>query len=1446
MARLCRIHLTGLGRESARFNPLTADLRDQRTGTPQDAVIWLRNGGGKTTLISLLYSLLVPNASQFLGKLTGKGARLEDFLRPDQLAVIATEWDLSAMGAPRRTIGQVMLLKNRELLRFFFSFSETREFGFNQLPVLGLATAAKSFDALQDALLDAQRRDAALDLVIAEKQNEWSKHLSNLGMEPALFRAHLVMNGQEGGATEIFKIKTPEDFVRRFFELVYDEQGTAELEKSLALFREKMLRNPSYRAAVEFGEALLKDLRPFAQDAQRQRELSHERTALDEGLTQLAVAIAAHTAKLDEDIDSLEKQHKGLSDIAAEKEKKAQRATRLGKGYEKRGCRLRVEETERIYAAAGKMRVQEERKLALLRAAKACKIWRAARAELDALLKSLERLRLEHRPELEQLRHLGALLLAAWTARVESLDAEQQELANEAGERESELEELRNEKTTQTARRAKAEANRDECQRAIRAYEEAQRKLRQDNVLLDEEDGTAASARWQADVERHTAQVKRLGVEVETAGNRIRAIESSVGEMSKKRGALEADLREYETTLYAEERKRHELEAMPLLRELAEGATPDLRNPYLLERLDSTAAEAQGELIRLAIEAADDQRDDHALERLGLFAPNTDVEEILARLSHAGITSALPLYRWLAEHFAPDKAAELLRQHPAAYAGVLVQNPVDLDRARETLAEARIRAPVVLLAPNDLPRGESASVSGHTVVPAERGLFSRTEAARARPSIERRRLAQGERREEAEQRRQDASALAASVRDYLREYPAKRLEGLNAEVESLRAQNATLKEEIERQGGELSQARIKRDTDAANQLRAQELLGEAGQKKQAAATFVSSHEEGVGDQRKFYDYHQQQFLDADQTLGKIDEEIPVRLAAIAAIREQAVKLSEPLSVAKQARGALPVEYIGEPPSKSAVPTMPEELAPEFHQGIRSYEGKIQKGQLEGRIEVQQKTTDERRNEYDQQRGQLSEQEAEAIAHGGGLDASIERQQQTLKDAEAAETRAESAFSDAKRKAPSDRDFKEGENLDQDRDTQPATAADSEIVAQQYHAAAAILRVEVAQARGEAETAQARLGTFREARPYYEGWRGQLPAPDSYAAPHAAFTGVVEEDKQLVGGMLKRKGELNQQIDGAERKLNRRYDSELQPRIHSPEYDRFRIPFRDRLKLLKRDDFVAKADEQITALEAQLAACQNELDAEEQERRIIVEKLDNVARRAASLLSQAETVSTMPESLGPWARQPFLRVSVPRKGDLTERQILLKQAVERWFEAAEIPSGHLLAYECLLAVCGKKTIGVRILKPEYQLSPQPHDIMELVKFSDGEKLTAAILLYCVLVRLRARLRERGEQFFGKDSGMLLLDNPFGKATLAEFVDLQVRMARLMGVQLIYATGINDFTALKHFPHFVRLRNSSRGRSSNDYHVTLDPRPMEEDKAVEGIAVGRSETARPDEL
>lgn len=70
----------------------------------------------------------------------------------------------------------------------------------------------------------------------------------------------------------------------------------------------------------------------------------------------------------------------------------------------------------------------------------------------------------------------------------------------------------------------------------------------------------------------------------------------------------------------------------------------------------------------------------------------------------------------------------------------------------------------------------------------------------------------------------------------------------------------------------------------------------------------------------------------------------------------------------------------------------------------------------------------------------------------------------------------------------------------------------------------------------------------------------------------------------------------------------------------------------------------------------------------------------------------------------------------------------------------------------------------------------------------------------------------------------------------FVDLQLRMARQMGVQLIYATGVSDFGALKAFPHYVRLRNSSRGKATGDYHVTNDPRGLGEEGRVEGVTLG----------
>ena len=55
MARLMRLHFASIGHRDARLSPLTLDLRDENQGTGADTVLWLRNGGGKSSILNLFF-----------------------------------------------------------------------------------------------------------------------------------------------------------------------------------------------------------------------------------------------------------------------------------------------------------------------------------------------------------------------------------------------------------------------------------------------------------------------------------------------------------------------------------------------------------------------------------------------------------------------------------------------------------------------------------------------------------------------------------------------------------------------------------------------------------------------------------------------------------------------------------------------------------------------------------------------------------------------------------------------------------------------------------------------------------------------------------------------------------------------------------------------------------------------------------------------------------------------------------------------------------------------------------------------------------------------------------------------------------------------------------------------------------------------------------------------
>ena len=97
-----------------------------------------------------------------------------------------------------------------------------------------------------------------------------------------------------------------------------------------------------------------------------------------------------------------------------------------------------------------------------------------------------------------------------------------------------------------------------------------------------------------------------------------------------------------------------------------------------------------------------------------------------------------------------------------------------------------------------------------------------------------------------------------------------------------------------------------------------------------------------------------------------------------------------------------------------------------------------------------------------------------------------------------------------------------------------------------------------------------------------------------------------------------------------------------------------------------------------------------------------------------------------------------------------------------------------------------------------------------------------------------MRARSRGVARKGTSTLILDNPIGRASRARFLELQREVARTMGVQLIYTTGVNDYDALRALPKIVRLRNQRVDRGSGHQVVEI------EEGGIEAIQIGRLET------
>ncbi|WP_030460211.1 hypothetical protein [Kitasatospora sp. NRRL B-11411] len=1480
MYELNRVRLYSIGPAGARYADTVLDLRGVGEPVPEPqpqqiglfgeepegpqrrpapaGVLFLENGGGKSVLLKLIFSVMLPGHRNTLGG--ASSGVLRKFLLADDCGHVALEWqhtvtgELIVVGKVSEWRGRQVSSDPRKFAELWYSFRPGPGLTLDGLPVAERPALTgdqqtrgrrRTMKGFRDALTEAGKAQPHLDVTFEEIHDRWIEHLGALGLDPELFRYQREMNADEGEAAGLFAVRNDADFTDLLLRAVTDTRDTDGLADLVHGFAAKLGRRSELAAERDFTAGSV-DLLQRIVDATAARETVREgHRAAERRTRKLALSLAARSAVERDRVHDLAVEVAAAASAVTAAETDRTRHSLIVSELTYRHATLGLEA-----ATAGAARLRREltdarAQFAAWQAAEAVLRHRAAADRAARVAAAIREAELDAAPALAARdRAAGALARAL-------------EAAAASAETRADQEELRAGELQEDGAAAQSEAT-AAATAAQKARSEAEH-LRQRLGEVEQETAAAVAAGWiddpgaEADPARAALQAADAGATATEALDRARTAADQAAARAREAAAAEAradlaaarasDARAAaDRALAAEQRTAAQLAAEPRLAELLsltpyqDGAqesegflTPrqlDASAEDLRELLDQSVATAERTLFDLRTAAADDSRILAALGDGGLLPPGPDVLATVEHLGEQGIP-ALPGWRYLAQSVDPADHEAILAARPELVDGVVVTDPASLDRAREALAAAALlpRSTVAvgtaaaLIAPIE---GEPA----YFLVPPNPAMHNETAADDERRELRTRATAREEHIRELAARLGGDRALAARLASWHASCPpgtlaelaenaaaaALHAETTAAELATLRAERADADTEHQ-----AAAARHEECRDAAQRARrrADALEGLAFRLRERPNWTRRLRE--LADDVAECERRQTQCAERARTCD--EDRRAAQRAADDARRTARTLRGERAEIAAVGAGA-------EPDTAVAPASLPA-LREAYRAAAQLYE-KVGVG-ADLRAEQARAESDETASaaELDRLSNKVKARAEELLASPDGADgparqAAAARAEELVTLIEARSGAASEEVGrlrgDAERSAPAGGEA----HTELPEDLLPADPEHAQALLRTATALLAERRERVEAARTEhgdlqrtSDQAQAAAGDFEELA-------GQLrdalrdngeetdPEADAYLGSLAAARSAVTDTRRAMRTAAT-------ELTGAELAVRDAADA-LVRHANAARYEAVRTPARQQIRELPAAALPDHAAAWAAAFAPRLRVLTDELAQLERNRSSIVDRLRGLVETSLGTLRAAQRLSRLPEGLGEWSGQEFLRIRFedPDHAVLVER---LGEVIDEATRSAVRKNSDLrrdgmsLLLRGVAAAIGPKGVSVEILKPDAVLRAERVSVGQMSDvFSGGQLLTAAIALYCTMAALRAN--DRGQSQL-RHAGTLFLDNPIGRANATYLLELQRAVADALGVQLIYTTGLFDTTALAEFPLVIRLRNDADLRAGLKY-------------------------------
>ncbi|SDO26555.1 hypothetical protein [Actinacidiphila guanduensis] len=1527
MYELSRVRLYSIGPAGARYADTVLDLRGVGEPVPQPApaqgeffadepagpprrpapagVLFLENGGGKSVLLKLIFSVMLPGHRNTLGG--ASSGVLRKFLLAEDCGHVALEWqhtvtgELVVVGKVSEWRGRQVSSDPRKFAEAWYSFRPGPGLGLDNLPVAeatsvrpaaegasGARGRRRTMKGFRDALTEAAKAYPHLEVVWEEVHDRWNEHLGDLGLDPELFRYQREMNADEGEAAGLFAVKKDSDFTDLLLRAVTDTRDTDGLADLVHGFAGKLGRRAELTAERDFTAGSLDLLDRIveaaaardqaravhAQAERRTRALTRQLSARARQERGRAAELAGHMAQAAHAVTDTEQAHAGSARIAAEL---AYRHASLALAAAEKG------------AAALRRELTDARTLhAAWQAAETVLRQRAAGDRLARVTAAIREAERDAAPALAARTRAAADLVRA----LQAAAAGAERRADEEEARSAELQEAaESAQRAATAAATEAQRARSEAghlgQRLTEVAQETAEAVRAgwlDDSAPDADPARAALAA--SDAERAADETARTTAAA-AAAEAVRAREAAAAEARAELAAARAaDARTAART--AHRTARTEIEgiladpraaallglagteeparglvpaqggAPEAVRDGARGHTgeaPEAAGPspdpalgsfdgpsleraaeHLRELLDTAVATAERQLFDLRTAAADDARILGALGDGGLLPPGPDVLATVEYLGEHGIP-ALPGWRYLAQAVDPADHAAVMAARPELVDGVVITDPGSYARAREALGQAALlpRSTVAvgtaaaLLAPPP-PADRAPDVF---LVPPNPAMHDEVAADGERQELRARATAREEEIRALAARLAHDRTLAARLASWRGSCPPGRLAELAADA-------AAAEEAAEAARGDLAAVREERaeaDAAAAGTAAASDTARAAAEqaRRRADALAGLAHRlrERAGWQRRARE------LAADA--AEADARAETCLAEARAAdedRRAAQRASDDARRTARALRAERSEVAGAPDEPEAAdpaqdtaadrPSLPA-LREAYRAASQVYEQVGVGADLRAEQARAESTEAAALAELERLTNKVRSRAAQLLEGPDGADgpsrqAAAARAEQLVHTLESRQSAASEQLGrlrgEAERLAPAEG----GAHTELPDSLQPRDADHAQQLLRAATAELAARTEEVEEARSAHSdvvrahrAAEDAAGGFDEVAALLrdllrEG--PQAPAEDDEPDPYPA---ALEDARRAAAEARRSLRGCAADLAAAETRVRDACDV-LVRHANAVRFEQVRTPARQQVRELPAAALPEHAAAWAAAFAPRLRVLTDELEQLERNRDSIVDRLRGLVESSLATLRSAQRLSRLPEGLGEWSGQEFLRIRFedPDQAVLTER---LGEVIDEATRAAVRKNSDLrrdgmtLLLRAVAAALEPRGVAVEILKPDAVLRAERVPVGQMGDvFSGGQLLTAAIALYCTMAALRSNDRGRERR---RHAGTLFLDNPIGRANATYLLELQRAVADALGVQLLYTTGLFDTTALAEFPLVVRLRNDADLRAGLKY-------------------------------